>query len=103
MAQTFLTLTQRAGGSGAFFLYSAVACAGFLWAWAFLPETNGLSLDQVQQLFGSDGEGGGGGDSSWPSWRERKRRASDDGGEEGAGLVAPPSAARAATAGGPSG
>jgi hypothetical protein len=96
VAQTFLTLTQRAGGSGAFFLYSTVACAGFLWAWAFLPETNGLSLEQVQQLFGGGEAGDSSGSSSWPPWRECKRRASDDGGEEEAGLVAPPSAAAAA-------
>ncbi|EFN54539.1 hypothetical protein CHLNCDRAFT_8066, partial [Chlorella variabilis] len=61
VAQTFLTLTQLLGGSGAFFLYAAIACAGFLWAHAVLPETNGLTLDQVQQLFGGEGGGGGAG------------------------------------------
>lgn len=84
MAQTFLTLTTRLGSSGAFYLYACVAAAGFAWAAAVLPETNGLTLDQVQQLFGGGGggEGSGGGGSSggggllWGA--QRKRRASDD-------------------------
>ncbi|KAL4447774.1 hypothetical protein ABPG75_004993 [Micractinium tetrahymenae] len=84
VAQTFLTLTTALGGSGAFFLYAGIACAGFAWAWAVLPETNGLTLEQVQQLFGGGGAhhggrraGGSGGGGGW-SGRERKQRASDD-------------------------
>ncbi|KAL4419136.1 hypothetical protein ABPG77_002649 [Micractinium sp. CCAP 211/92] len=97
VAQTFLSLTALLGGSGAFFLYSGIACAGFAWTWASLPETNGLTLEQVQQLFGGDaaqhsgrapaGSGVGG---AWAG-RERKQRASDDEGElERATLAAPP-------------
>lgn len=41
VAQTFLTLTALLGGSGAFFLYAGIACVGFAWTWAVLPETNG--------------------------------------------------------------
>ncbi|GAB4816004.1 hypothetical protein N2152v2_003050 [Parachlorella kessleri] len=51
VAQTFLTLTQRLGGSGAFWLYAAISGVGLLWTWWFLPETNGLTLDQIQVLF----------------------------------------------------
>ena len=86
MAQTFLTLTRVLGGSGAFYLYCAIALCGLGWAWAFLPETMGLSLEEVQRLFGGAAPpaGGGGG-------RERKRRASDDasGGLEAAAALPP--------------
>lgn len=81
VAQTFLTLTQKLGGSGAFYCYCAIAAGGFAWTYRFLPETNGLSLEQVQQLFGGGpgGEGGsragGGGGGREPKWR-----GSDDGG-----------------------
>lgn len=34
---------------------------GLVWTWAFLPETNGLTLDQVQLLFQRSHSGGGGG------------------------------------------
>lgn len=101
VAQTFLTLTRTLGGSGAFYLYACVACAGLLWTYRFLPETNGLTLDQVQHLFGgsdaggssssrnSGGPGSGGGSWLWSGggW-ERKRRASDDGGEGGVAATA---------------
>lgn len=64
VAQTFLTLTTRVGGSGAFYLYAAIASAGFVWTYACLPETNGLTLEQVQQLFGGSGSGDAAGSSS---------------------------------------
>lgn len=51
VAQTFLTLTQLLGGSGAFWLYALLALVGLGWVVAVLPETSGLSLDDVQQLF----------------------------------------------------
>lgn len=92
VAQTFLSLTRRLGGSGAFYLYCGIAAAGGLWTHRFLPETNGLSLEQVQQLFGGGDAGGGAGGGlhagasgggGWP-WGARKRRGSDDGPEFGA-------------------
>lgn len=79
VAQTFLTLTQRLGGSGAFYLYCCIAIGGFAWTYRFLPETNGLSLERVQQLFGG-GPGGEGGSAAGSSGREAKWRGSDDGG-----------------------
>ncbi len=45
VAQTFLTLTRVLGGSGAFGLYCAIAVCGFGWAWACVPELQGLSLE----------------------------------------------------------
>lgn len=41
VSQTFLTLTQRLGGSGAFWLYSCIATGGLVWVYFMLPETNG--------------------------------------------------------------
>ncbi len=79
VAQTFLTLTQRLGGSGAFYLYCGIAAGGFVWTHRFLPETNGLSLEQVQRLFAGTG-GGEGGSAAGGSGREPKWRGSDDGG-----------------------
>lgn len=81
VAQTFLTLTQRLGGSGTFYLYCGIAAGGFLWTYRFLPETNGLSLEQVQRLFAGSGSGGdGGGSLASSGGREPKWRGSDDGG-----------------------
>ena len=85
VAQTFLTLTHSLGGSGAFYLYAAMACAGFLWAFAALPETSGLTLDQVQELFGGEdgtgdsGGGGGGGSSGGMLWSGHRKKRSSDG------------------------
>ncbi|KAI3425038.1 hypothetical protein D9Q98_008416 [Chlorella vulgaris] len=96
VAQTFLTLTRSLGASGTFFVYAAIACAGFLWTYFVLPETNQLSLDQVQQLFAGGGGtvaaaaatgGGAGGSASrggsasgggWAWGGRHKKRASDD-------------------------
>ena len=98
VAQTFLSLTLRLGASGAFRIYAVVAAAGFAWAWVFVPETAGLTLEAVQQLFAGEESadespsGGGGGKSGvlgglwvW-RWQERgpKRRGSDDGREAAA-------------------
>lgn len=96
VAQTFLTLTRSLGASGTFFVYAAIACAGFLWTYFVLPETNQLSLDQVQQLFAGGGGtvaaaaatgGGAGGSASrggsasgggWAWGGRHKKRASND-------------------------
>lgn len=41
VSQTFLTLVQHIGGSGTFWLYTAVAFTGALWVYNMLPETSG--------------------------------------------------------------
>ncbi|KAK9830707.1 hypothetical protein WJX74_003308 [Apatococcus lobatus] len=53
VAQTFLTLTQWLGASGAFWLYALIALAGLVWVYWTLPETSGLSLQSIQDLFAS--------------------------------------------------
>ncbi len=51
VSQTFLVLTQHLGSSGTFWLYAAVSLGALLWVFHSMPETNGLSLEEVQQLF----------------------------------------------------
>ena len=41
VSQTFLVLTQHLGGSGTFWIYTAVSLGGLLWVFHVLPETNG--------------------------------------------------------------
>ena len=41
VSQTFLVLTQHLGGSGTFWIYTAVSLGGLLWMFHALPETNG--------------------------------------------------------------
>ena len=36
---------------GAFWMYAIFAFIGFLWMWYALPETKGLSLEQIRGLF----------------------------------------------------
>lgn len=56
----FLTSIHTLGGSGTFWAIGAMAGAGWVWAWAVLPETKGLGLDDIQRLFAGKGVGAGG-------------------------------------------
>merc|ERR1712226_71286 len=60
VAATFIDLSKvlstdracpEAHPDGAFWLYSAIAAAGFLFLAAKMPETKGLSLEQISALF----------------------------------------------------
>ncbi|CAL5228707.1 g11888 [Coccomyxa viridis] len=51
VSHTFLPLTQAVGGSGAFWIYASITACGTAWAYIQLPETKGLSLEAVQELF----------------------------------------------------
>ena len=44
VSQTFLSLTLKLGGDGAFWLYAGIAAAGMPWVYFALPETNGAFL-----------------------------------------------------------
>jgi len=45
---------------GAFWMYAIFAFMGFLWMWYALPETKGLSLEQITGLFTYSSELGDG-------------------------------------------
>jgi len=56
IAATFLSLMDAATPAGAFALYALVCVAGWVGCYCLYPETSGLSLEQVNELF-SDGFG----------------------------------------------
>jgi MFS transporter, SP family, solute carrier family 2 (myo-inositol transporter), member 13 len=58
VSATFLTVASPTMLSqhGAFWLYGAVAIAGWLWVKAIMPETAGLTLEQVETLFMRPGD-----------------------------------------------
>jgi len=57
VASTFLTLFRLVGGSGVFWLYGMVAVVGILWVGVVLPETRGLSLEEIQGMLDLREEG----------------------------------------------
>jgi SP family myo-inositol transporter-like MFS transporter 13 len=56
IAATFLSLMQAATPAGAFGLYAAVCAAGWVFCYYLYPETSGLSLEEVSEVF-KDGFG----------------------------------------------
>ena len=48
---TFLTLSDVLGSAGTFYLYAAIVAVGFFFVFFLLPETSGLSLEQIQNIF----------------------------------------------------
>jgi hypothetical protein len=49
-----MLLPVSAGGlspAGTFWLFTAITLLGLVWAWYFIPETAGLSLEQMDYLF----------------------------------------------------
>lgn len=41
--------TTSENPAGAFFLYGFIAVLGLVWGYLFLPETKGLSLEEIEQ------------------------------------------------------
>ncbi|KAL4802101.1 general substrate transporter [Aspergillus unguis] len=70
-------------GSGTFLLFG-VFCLGIAaFVWRFVPETRGLTLEEVQHVFDGDTkgghqDGGGGGDGGEADWEEREGLVRDD-------------------------
>lgn len=54
VAATFLSLMEAATPSGAFGLYALVCVAGWVFVWRCYPETSGLSLEEVSEVFADD-------------------------------------------------
>ncbi|XP_052125870.1 proton myo-inositol cotransporter [Frankliniella occidentalis] len=64
---SFLSLVDEIEAYGAFFLFSAVTFTGVVLFWFIMPETKGLTLEEIQGLFGADMEKTGAtGDGSKP-------------------------------------
>ncbi|BGP25861.1 hypothetical protein JCM10295v2_004801 [Rhodotorula toruloides] len=51
ISSTFLHLASAVTPAGTFALYSLISVAGWVFTWRYLPETKGLSLDEVYALF----------------------------------------------------
>jgi len=51
IAQIFLTALQRMGGGWTFWALAGCAVVGWVWSWAVVPETKGLTLDEIQRMF----------------------------------------------------
>lgn len=51
VAQTFLSMTDALGTSLTFLVFAGLACAALLFVLAYVPETKGLSFEQVEALF----------------------------------------------------
>jgi MFS transporter, SP family, galactose:H+ symporter len=48
VALTFLTLIQMAGRAPTFWLYAVVGIGAWLFAWFYVPETKGKSLEEIE-------------------------------------------------------
>lgn len=59
VSQVFLSFVGWMGSAKTFFLYAGIAAVGWLWVWAYLPETQGLSLQEIQQIFAARVAGDG--------------------------------------------
>lgn len=70
VSATFLTLASNdaLGKDGAFWLYACIGVAGWIWLYGCMPETKGLSLEDIELLFARESDpprpGDGGGDGS---------------------------------------
>uniref|UniRef100_A0A061R4J4 MFS transporter, SP family, solute carrier family 2 (Myo-inositol transporter), member 13 n=1 Tax=Tetraselmis sp. GSL018 TaxID=582737 RepID=A0A061R4J4_9CHLO len=53
VSQTFLLMTAFLGEPGTFAAYAAIVLVGLLWVHVVMPETKGLSLEEIQGVFAS--------------------------------------------------
>lgn len=48
---TFLTLTQRITATGTFWLYAGILVIAWFFVFFLVPETAGMNLEDIQELF----------------------------------------------------
>jgi SP family galactose:H+ symporter-like MFS transporter len=48
---TFLTLVERLGAAYTFWLYAVLSVAAFIFSYAFVPETKGRTLEQIEAFW----------------------------------------------------
>ena len=53
LTATFLSLVRALGASGAFWLYSVMCVAMFVFVWRVVPETKGKTLEEIEQFWRS--------------------------------------------------
>jgi SP family arabinose:H+ symporter-like MFS transporter len=51
LTATFLSLVTALGASGAFWLYSTMCVAMFVFVWRVVPETKGKTLEEIEQMW----------------------------------------------------
>ena len=51
VTQFFLTIVDAIGEATTFFLFSAICIVAFAWAYFRVPETRGLSLEEIRKLW----------------------------------------------------
>ena len=54
---TFLTLTQRITATGTFWLYAGILVIAWLFVYFLVPETAGMHLEEIQELFRTEAKG----------------------------------------------
>jgi SP family myo-inositol transporter-like MFS transporter 13 len=51
VSETFLSLTEVVGAAVTFLIFGAIALVALVFVWKFVPETKGLSFEQVENIF----------------------------------------------------
>ncbi|XP_039173680.1 polyol transporter 5-like [Eucalyptus grandis] len=62
LVMTFLSLSKAITIGGAFFLYTGIVCASWVFFYVLMPETQGRTLEEIDQFFGK-----------YTKWRSTKR------------------------------
>ena len=54
VSQTFLSLVDRIGNTGAFWLFAGFSVIAYVWIWKKVPETKGRSLEEIQEMWADE-------------------------------------------------